>query len=66
KLSFDGLRVKGVIKAKIGLLIKKGIFKGDHDKELVDYKYDKNLFDPFDVIQEFEKITGLSSKVQLL
>ena len=66
KLSFDGLRVKGVIKAKIGLLIKKGIFKGDHDKELVDYKYEENLFDPFNVIEEFEKITGLSSKVQLL
>ncbi|MEL1253914.1 OmpA family protein [Flavobacterium sp. DGU38] len=66
KLNFDGLRVKGVIKAKIGLLIKKGVFKGDHDKELVDYKYEENLFDPFDVIQQFEKITGLSSKIQLL
>jgi outer membrane protein OmpA-like peptidoglycan-associated protein len=65
-LNFDGLKVKGVIKAKVGLSIKKGVLKGDHDKELVDYNYDKNLFDPFDVIKEFEKITGLSSKVKLL
>ena len=66
QLNFDGLKVTGVIKAKVGLLIKKGIFKGDHDKNLVDYKYDKNLFDPFNVIEEFEKVTGISSKVQLL
>ncbi|MEO8237036.1 MAG: OmpA family protein [Flavobacterium sp.] len=66
QLNFDGLKVTGVIKAKVGLLIKKGIFKGDHDKNLVDYKYDENLFDPFNVIEEFEKVTGISSKVQLL
>lgn len=66
ELKFDGLKVTGVIKAKVGLLIKKGIFKGDHDKKLVDYNYDENLFSPFDVIKEFEKITGISSKIQLL
>lgn len=66
QLNFDGLKVTGVIKAKVGLLIKKGVFKGDRSTELVDYKYDKNLFDPFDVIQKFEKTTKISSKIQLL
>jgi outer membrane protein OmpA-like peptidoglycan-associated protein len=66
KLNFDGLRVTGVIKAKIGLLIKKGIFKGDHDKELVDYKYDGNLFEPFDVIQKIAKTAKIDSKIQLI
>ncbi|OXA94368.1 OmpA family protein [Flavobacterium hercynium] len=64
-LNFDGLRVTGVIKAKVGLLIKKGIFAGDRSADLADYKYEKNLFDPFDVIQKFEEVTKISSKIKL-
>lgn len=66
KLNFDGLKVTGVLKAKVGLYIKKGIFKGDRSKNLVDYKFDKKVFEPFDVIQKFEKLSGISSKIELM
>lgn len=35
-------------------------------KNLVDYKFDKKVFEPFDVIQKFEKLSGISSKVELM
>ncbi len=47
KLNFDGLKVSAVIKTEIGLLIKKGWFKGDYDGDLLDYKTKKTLFCPF-------------------
>jgi outer membrane protein OmpA-like peptidoglycan-associated protein len=65
-LKFNGLKVTGTIKAKVGLSIKKGLLEGkDYKKELVDYNFEKDVFPPFDIIEKFEKVTGLSSKIQL-
>ncbi|PQL92356.1 OmpA family protein [Apibacter adventoris] len=63
KLNFDGLRVKGVLKAKVGLYIKKGWFKGDRSANLADHKIDKNILSPFNVIEKLEELTGISSKI---
>jgi hypothetical protein len=65
KLKFDGLKVAGVIKASVGLSIKKGLFKGDRSTKLVDYKYEGIVFPPFDVIEKLENVTGISSKINL-
>lgn len=63
QLSFDGLKVTGNIKAKVGLSIKKGIYNRDINKELVDYNFEKIIVKPFDVIKNIEKLTGINSKL---
>ncbi len=66
KLMFDGVTAKVEIKAEIGLLIKKGWFEGDYNKDLVDFNEKYELFKPFDIIEGIEKLTGLSANITLL
>ncbi|QCD62833.1 OmpA family protein [Tenacibaculum maritimum] len=66
QLIFDGLTAKVEIKAEIGLLIKKGWFEGDYNKNLKDLNNSYELFQYFDIIKEAEKLTGLSADITLL
>jgi outer membrane protein OmpA-like peptidoglycan-associated protein len=65
KLMFDGLVVTFVIKAEVGISVKKGIFKGKHDKTLGNYEKKATLIPEFDVIKNLEKYAGVNADIPL-
>jgi outer membrane protein OmpA-like peptidoglycan-associated protein len=65
KLMFDGLIVTFVIKAEVGISIKRGIFKGDRNINLADYDKKANLIPEFDVIENLEKYAGVDANIPL-
>lgn len=66
KLLFDGVTATVEVKAEVGLLIKKGWFEGNYNKNLVDLKKEFELFKPFDIIEEIEELTSISANITLL
>lgn len=65
-LKFDGLVATVIVKASVGLSIKKGIFKGDRKVDLVDFKDTYKIIPEFDVIKKLEKYAGVSAKIPLI
>jgi hypothetical protein len=65
QLKFDGMKVSFVIKAEVGISIKRGLLKGDHSKQLVDYERNIDLIPEFDVIKNLETYTGLSANIPI-
>lgn len=66
ELKFNGLKVTIIVKATVGLSIKKGILKGDHTTELVDFEDEYIIIPEFDVIENLEKYAGVIAKIPLL
>lgn len=67
ELKFDGIVVSFVIKAEVGLAIKKGWFSGfDAKTTLADYEYKDKIVDEFDVIEKLEKFTGVKPEIPLI
>ncbi len=65
KLLFDGIHAKILIKAEVGITIKKGWFSGNHSKELADF-HDKFDTPQFDIIKKIEELTGLDANITLI
>jgi hypothetical protein len=65
KLMFDGLLVTAVIKAEVGLNIKRGIFKGKRNMTLADYNYKNMMIPEFDVIKSLETAGHFSADMAL-
>lgn len=51
KMLFDGIKAEVVIKAKVGMTIRKSWFNYEKEKELADYEFKKELFPPFDILE---------------
>lgn len=67
KLQFDGIDAKIIVKAEVGLTIKKGWFSGNYEKSLADFKKEyKGIVKPFDIIKSIEKLTGLNATIPLI
>ncbi len=52
KMLFDGITAEVVIKSKIGMTIRKAWFNYEREKELKDYEFKRDLFPPFDILEE--------------
>lgn len=65
KLNFDGMKVTFEIKADVGISIKRGIFKGNRNINLADFKKEADLIPEFDVIKNLEKYAGVSADIPL-
>ncbi|MET3021001.1 OmpA family protein [Flavobacterium hydatis] len=66
ELKFNGLIATVVVKASVGLTIKKGVFKGDRKVDLVDFDKEYNIIPEFDVIKNLEKYAGIDAKIPLI
>ncbi|MEO3405643.1 OmpA family protein [Mucilaginibacter sp. CAU 1740] len=65
QLMFEGLVVTFVIKADVGLSIKRGIFKGKKEMPLANFEKKATLIPEFDVIKNLEKYAGVSANIPL-
>ncbi|MCQ9642026.1 OmpA family protein [Chryseobacterium sp. WG14] len=65
-LKFDGLVATVVVKASVGLYIKKGILKGDRKMDLADFDKTYEILPEFDIIEKLEKYTGFSPTIPFI
>lgn len=66
QLKFDGLIATVVVKASVGLYIKRGFFKGDRKMDLADFDETYKIVPEFDVIEKLEKYAGVPAKIPLV
>ncbi len=67
ELVFDGIVVDVVIKAEVGMSIKRGLFSGlGASRELADYRYNDKVVDEFDVMAALGQLTGIDPEIPLI
>ncbi|PWN70526.1 hypothetical protein C1631_011200 [Chryseobacterium phosphatilyticum] len=66
EVKFDGLIATVVVKASVGLYIKKGFLETDRKMELVDFDKTYEIIPEFDVIKKLEKLTGISAQIPFI
>ncbi len=66
RLLFDGIKVTVVVKAEVGMAIKKGWINMDRKTSLKDYKGDFPIVREFDVIKKANKLMGTPLSVTLI
>lgn len=65
-VKFDGLVATVLVKASVGLYIKKGVLKGDRKMDLADFDKTYDVIPEFDIIEKLEKFTGVSAQIPFI
>lgn len=66
ELIFEGLKVKFVVKAEVGISIKKRFFATEKNYNLADFDKTVMLIPEFDVVKNLEKYAGISADIPLI
>ncbi|MGG7469211.1 OmpA family protein [Chryseobacterium arthrosphaerae] len=66
EVKFEGLIATVLVKASVGLYIKKGFLETDRKIDLMDFDKTYEIIPEFDVIKKLEKLTGLSAQIPFI
>ncbi len=66
RLLFDGIKVTVVVKAEVGMAIKKGWINMDRKTSLKDFKSEYDIVDEFNIIEKSNELFGTPLSVPLI